>query len=203
MLSFIEVFLLEFGFSWFWSKLLPYVLLPLLGLGIGLFLMRYIRHKSVLFKSVFLLVFPCTMFLLYFALSPIYQGDFDNQKESTPLEAIGVNIPPKQLTVVSIPGCPFCYEAMDKLLLLKKRNPQLRIVYDVITQSEEDLQWYRKKGGKKIIVQKATNIEALAKLAGTGFPTFLINNGRGDLYSWSNRHFGCGALDEIESIVRQ
>jgi len=202
-MSFVEVFLLQLGFSWFWSKLFPYILFPLIGLGIGLLILRYIRHKTVFFKSLILLIFPCTTFLLYFAFAPIYQGDFDNQKESSALEGMALNLPPRQLTVASIPGCPFCYEAMDKLLLLKKRNPHLRIVYEVITQSKEDLDWYRRKGGKNILVQKAANPEALVKLAKTGFPTFMLPNGRGELYCWSNRHFGCGALDEIESIIRQ
>lgn len=182
---------------------MPYVLSSVLGLLIGLFLLKYIRHKSFFFKSLMLLILPSTMFLLYFAFSPIYQGDFDNQKEASRLDSLGINLPPKQLTVASIPGCPFCYEAMDKLLVLKKRNPHLRIVYEVITHSKEDLEWYRKKGGKSIDVQKANNPKALVKFAKTGFPTFLLNNGRGNLFSWSNRHFGCGALDEIESIVRK
>ena len=203
MMSLIEALLLDLGFSWFWSKLFPYVLFPLIGLGLGLFLLRFIKHKTVLFKSLILLIFPCTMFLLYFAFAPIYQGDFDKQKESYTLKEMGVNMPPKQLTVASIPGCPFCFEAMDKLLVLKKRNPDLHIVYEVITKSEKDLEWYRKKGGDNILVQQAANPQVLSKLSKTGFPTFILTNGRGELFCWSNRHFGCRALDEIESIVRK
>ncbi len=91
---------------------------------------------------------------------------------------------------------------MDKLLILKKRVPELRIVYEVITNSPDDLTWYRQKGGKEIVVRKAKQPEVFIQLAKTGFPTYVFNPGKGSIFVWSNKYFGRGALDEIESMLR-
>ena len=70
-----EDFLLNLGFSWTLSKVLSYILF--LIVGIILFLMFRKRVRSRVGKMLLSLIIVVP-FAIYFAINPIYEGDFSN-----------------------------------------------------------------------------------------------------------------------------
>ena len=108
----IETFFLDFGLSWSMSKMLPYVICVLLGLCLVLLFRRIAFRNRWLnrISSFILVVLP---FSIYFALYPIYQGDFTNQgfKPKSKIQFPSS----KTLTVVVLPDCPYCYQSISSL----------------------------------------------------------------------------------------
>ena len=112
----IEIFFLDFGLSWSISKMLPYVICVLLGLCFVLLFRRIAFRNRWLnrISSFILFVLP---FSIYFALYPIYEGDFSNQG-SKPSSRIQFPSS-KTLTVIVLPDCPYCFQSIsliDKLI---------------------------------------------------------------------------------------
>ena len=131
----IETFFLHSNFSWFLSKLLPYILFPIFGLIVAMFTVKFFSVQSKIKRIAFYFLLPIASFGAYFAFSPIYQGDFSNRATEIDFKKSFKEIKPNKLTVLSIPNCPFCYAAMDKMLLLKERNPSILIEFKVCSSA--------------------------------------------------------------------
>lgn len=199
-----EQFLLDSGFSWTISKLLPYVLAVLLGFVL-LYVFRKRFKKSVWIKWLLRLVFLVLPFGLYFIYSPIYEGDFSNNSVEVERSPSNAELEGKKLYVLSIPGCPFCYQAIDKIAVLKQREPNIEVEYivctsDSLTRAEGGaLQWYQDKGADIITVRFSDSTLAMSRIADGRFPTFVLSQGnKRPLKVWSNSNFGAGAMDELE-----
>lgn len=189
--------LIDLNFSWTFSKLFPYILLAFSGILFFIFLKELIKNKIISYslRGVFL-VLP---FVLGFILHPIYQGDFSNNsvipsKKINDFEKIN-----NGLSVISIAGCPFCLESINKLKLIKKRNPNINIDFIVCTENINYLKEYQKVSGKSVHVRLAQNSDSLAGLVGWTFPTFIEKKEGNLKYQWSNDDFGVGALDQLEN----
>jgi hypothetical protein len=201
-MSSVEQFFLNSGFSWTISKALPYILSIVLGL-ILLFLFRKAFKKKALLKWSLRLVLLVLPFALYFAYSPIYQGDFSNAGEEIERDPALAELTGDKLIVIAIPGCPFCLEAMDRMHLLHDRAPELQIEYRVCTSDSSALNWYREKAGDAIQVTLADSVIAMSELAQHSFPTFILVKGdKRPLKRWSNDSFGVAALDEVELSLK-
>jgi hypothetical protein len=207
-----ELFFLENGFSWTLSKLTPYLLSLLLGVLL-MFVFKNVLLKRVLLRRLFRVVVFTLPFIVYFIYSPIYQGDFSNSSELIEKTAAFKELDSEKLFVISIPGCPYCYESIDRLLKVKKRIPAVTIEYIVCNTSqdsllpEDALNWYKEKGDDEIEVRQALDSKAMGKLAQNSsgystFPTFILLNKNGDLKKWENSNFGVTALDEIEQTFK-
>lgn len=195
----IETLFLNLNLSWFLSKLLPYILFPILGFLLGLAMNRFFRVKKKGMKIILSSISMIAVFAAYFAYSPIYQGDFSNGSKEVKLQNTTSEISPDKLTVITIPNCPYCYEAIDKMLILKKRNPSIEIEYRICSSDSSSLQWYAEKGQGTINVVLAKEPKALSKLANHAFPTFVINDNNQKMIVWTNSDFGVLALDEVEA----
>lgn len=198
-MSGVEQFFLNMGFSWTVSKVLPYLIAVLLGI-ILVFLFRKRFRKNALLKWTIRLTMLVVPFVAYFVYSPIYEGDFANNGEEIARDSSNVELTGKKLVVLSIPGCPYCYESVDRMVLLHKRVPEAAIEYVVCGSADpKALEWYQEKGGEAITVRFAKNSEAMAALAQHAFPTFVLLDGDNrPIKRWSNDHFGVSALDEVE-----
>jgi len=197
----IESFLLQLNLSWFLSKLLPYLLFPVVGLIVGLLIIKFFTLRSKFKKIAVLILLPISSFGAYFAYSPIYQGDFSNKATEIIFKKKYSEISPNKLTVLSIPNCPYCFAAMNKMLLLKKRNPAIEIEFKVCSSDPGSMRWYQDKGKDKIDVVLANDPKMMAKLADFSFPTFIINDQNAKVLKWRNNDFGVRALDQIESML--
>ena len=74
-----ENFFVNLGLSYTWSKALPYLLMVVIGLLIGIYLFK--RSKTKLTKLLSLVVIAVP-FGIYFIFNPIYQGDFSNNSRT-------------------------------------------------------------------------------------------------------------------------
>lgn len=197
--SSIELYTLNSGFSWTLSKSLPYLLLVVLGV-----LLAYLfsKFKLTIKKGVSVLILIILMVLPFgvgFALNPIYEGDFSlTGKEMHDSKSLK-NFKNADLVVIAIPGCPYCLASIDKLRLIKKRNPSMKIHFVVSTPNKGDLKNYIDAAKGEISVQQTTEIELSSKLANSTYPTFIqVKNNKG-IYKWSNDQFGVRAVDKLES----
>jgi hypothetical protein len=190
----LESFLLDSGFSWTWSKLLPYVVLPILGLAIWTLFRKRMQKRWL--RGTTLLLSVVIPFALYFILYPIYEGDFSNNSEKVALIP-ELKSGQQKLVVITIPGCPFCMESVHRMKDFKKRNPAVDIEYRVCSTDPIDLKVYKETAGKAFPVVLAQDIGKLSGLAESAFPAFILTDGQSGV-RWSNDHFGVAALDEVE-----
>ena len=190
----VENFLLDLGFSWTLSRLLPYIVFPLIGLLIWWLIRKWMPNLGVKLLLAVLLV--AGTFTIYFISNPIYEGDFANKAED--VAVIPELKKEKQtLVVVTIPGCPFCMESIDRMKAFKKRNPAIAIEYRVCSSDSNAVAAYEEAAKDAFPIVLATDKDALAKTAGLRFPAYVLTDGK-TARRWANNDFGVAALDEVE-----
>lgn len=194
-----ESFFLNLGFSYTWSKLLPYILMTIVGILIGIFLLR--RSKSLLTKvlSVITIGIP---FGIYFATNPIYQGDFSNESRIVAHTAQTSELNGNKLVVISLPGCIFCKESVERLKEVKKYDKNIEIEYVVTSSDKEVLDFYEDVIKGEFPLRLAENPEAMIDLAQGRFPSFVLVNEKKPMKIWVNNTFGVMALDEVASSFK-
>lgn len=195
----VELFFLDLGLSWTLAKLLPYVITVLLGLFLSILVYKKMFSTRATLRTIFSVLVFVLPFVVYFAYSPIFQGDFSNDAKETVLIPELDELKGKELIVLSLPGCPFCAQSMGKSVKLIERNPNLKVTYIVTRADQEALNWYKKMATNGITVQAAKNDKALSVLANGKFPTFVLVKGN-TVRTWSNDGFGVLAIDEVENL---
>lgn len=193
-----ESYFLESGMSWTMSKILPYLITIVLGLILWIIFKKVLRRINKYIRWVALLAIFVSPFCLYFLISPIYEGDFTNNSIEVKRTVANSELNGEKLVVIAIPGCPYCLEAIDKLLVMKKRVPEMSIEYVVCSADSTSIDWYKEKGGDMISVRLAENEEEMAEIAKHTFPTFVLIDNDHPLKTWSNDSFGVFAMDEVE-----
>ncbi len=195
----LEILLLDNGLSWTWSKITPYLISLVFGFLLVLFLKKRMSNYGKLLRVFFQLFAFSFFFILYFSFYPIYEGDFTNS--STQIERTKNNheLAGQKIVVLSIPGCPFCYESISRMNKLIERNPSIKVEYLVCSDDVESLEWYKEASGENISVNLAKDPASMAQLAEGSFPTFVLVDGESKLKVWSNSSFGVLAMDEVQS----
>jgi hypothetical protein len=191
----LETFLLDSGLSWTLSKLLPYVVLPIVGLIIWAIFRKSMKRRPVRVLTFLLLVL--LPFGLYFIMYPIYEGDFSNNSDEVALVP-ELKKGGQKLVVITIPDCPFCKESVYRMKAFKERNPDVKIEYRVCSSRKADAKAYKEIAGTSFPVVLAKDLGKMSKLAEEAFPAFVLTDGNSGT-RWSNDHFGVAALDEVES----
>jgi thiol-disulfide isomerase/thioredoxin len=194
----IEIILLDSGLSWTISKLLPYLLMILLGLMFLIFSKRFLTRSKLIVRILIKLSFLIIPFVFYFAYFPIYEGDFSNNSMLIEKGEAEQELQGRKLVVLSIPNCPYCFSAIDKMIKLKERVPSIEIEYIVCNSNSETMKWYQDKAGVTLNVKMADSIRAMMNLASHSFPSFVLVENDKMLRTWSNDNFGVSALDEVE-----
>lgn len=193
-----ETYFLETGLSWTMSKVIPYLVMILTGIILWVIAKKVFKSINKFLRWTLLLIVFVLPFGVYFAFSPIYQGDFSNNSVEIEQTKANSELNGKKLVVLTIPGCPFCLEAIDQLAIMKKRVPDLEIEYIVCSSDSTSTDWYAQKGGDLISVRLAENKEEMAKIARHAFPTFVLVDNKRPIKTWSNDSFGVFAKDEVE-----
>lgn len=196
-----ESSLLDSGFSWTMSKLLPYLTLAIGGILLAYSFIKGFKIKSLIVKIIVGLVLFATPFAIGFVLHPIFEGDFSSEGTEVKESAVKVDAE-YDLLIVTIPDCPFCLESITRLKLIKKRNPNIKMLFSVCSGEEQKLELYRGLIGGDFDIALAKDIEASVKLADGHFPTFVQLKKGLPTYKWSNDQFGAGAIDELESEIK-
>jgi hypothetical protein len=196
-----ELNLLINGFSWTMSKLLPYLTLVIGGILLAYSFSKGFKVKSRIAKFLIGLVLFAAPFAIGFALHPIYEGDFSS--EGTEIKESTVKVDEKyDLLIVTIPDCPFCLESITRLKLIKKRNPNIHMLFSVCTRDKQKISLYKELIAGDFDIELAKDIEASVKLAEGHFPTFVQLKKGLPVYKWSNDQFGAGALDKLEAEIK-
>jgi len=190
-----EVFLLDCGFSWTASKLVPYLFFPFLGFFLWLALRKRVKRGWLKYTLLVLLI--ALPFLGYFLVNPIFEGDFSNNSKSVALVP-ELKVNKQTLVVITIPGCPFCMQSVERMKDFKKRNPKINVEYRVCSTDAASVLPYQQAAGKAFPILLAEEPEKMADVAEGAFPAFVLTDGKSAV-KWSNDKFGVGALDEVES----
>jgi hypothetical protein len=193
----IDAACVKLGISWTLSKIIPYVLLLTIG-TIMTFEINSIHFKNAFYKVIAILFGFSLPFAIGFYLHPIYEGDFSNNSE-----AIKKNLSPSDftgtgLTVLTIPGCNFCFETIAILKKIKKNNPKLKIDFVVCTTSKNNTKTYSKEIGGAFAVKLAKQPDQLAAMANFSFPAFIYVEKNSPLTIWNNNSFGVRVFDELK-----
>lgn len=189
-----ESFFLNLGLSYTWSKLLPYILMTIVGILIGVFLFK--RSKSLLTKILSIIIIGIP-FGVYFAVNPIYQGDFSNESRIVGHTAETSELNGNKLVVISMPGCVFCKESVERLKEVKKYDENIEIEYVVTSSDTSTLDFYNDVIQGAFPLRLAENPEAMLNLAQGRFPSFVLVNESKPMKIWVNNTFGVRALDEV------
>jgi thiol-disulfide isomerase/thioredoxin len=192
-MNFFESIFLNLGFSWTLAKLIPYLLMALLGFTLVYTFHGKIQHRVKKWISMSLVAL--LPFGTYFTFYPIYQGDFVNDHF---LPEQLDNFPSKlSLNIVVLPGCPYCHETISLMNELKARYPKLHIRYVVVGESKQVIHAFKSKLDSKINVQLSKTPKDWIIMAQGGFPCMILSKDKKIIYAWENGHFGVRAIDDI------
>lgn len=190
-----EKFLLDLGMSFTMSKLLPYILMILIGLVLSLFVFKKAKAKWAKIVGISLFFVP---FGIYFAINPIYEGDFSNNSRMVSMTAETSELKEKKLVLIAMPGCPFCLMAINNLKQLKEKNPRLEIEFIVTSTDPETLVPYKEEINGAFPIKTSENPIAMADLAERSFPAFvLVDPTKNEFEIWNNNSFGVRAMDKV------
>ena len=193
-----ESFFLNLGLSFTLSKIVPYILFVILGLISTLFFFKRMKESRMgkVVKSLIGLVLFIFPFLIYFAIHPIYEGDFSNN--SYPVES-KVDFPKnKQLTIIALANCPYCIQSIETSKVLKMKTPSIKIEYWVLSTDLKVKLKYQKLVGKtakvKLMGRESQELSIIAK---GSYPTFVLSDQKKATKAWNNDSFGVIAMDEV------
>lgn len=192
-------FFLDLGLSWTLSKTLPYVLCILLGILIFLFLRR--KMKPGLVRKLLILVIAVP-FGIYFAFSPIYEGDFSNNFRKFSEINDSLDFQKNTLTVIAIPNCPYCAESIDRLNKLSERSGKKTLNFVVLSSDPETTTNYREMASTSIAISNDSVFRKYESITQGSYPTFVYRNDEG-VYVWGNDVFGVRAMDWVESALNK
>ena len=192
----LEEILLNVGFSWQISVLLPFVIILVLCICVGLLILKRIKSKAL--RSSLSFVIGVAFSGIYFAFYPIYISDLENEfrienhiSKNEQNEAF--------LEVLVLPDCPHCIYSTDLVKKLALRNTDAQIVYKIVSNDgyggaiEEKL---KMEGLKYTFSPYDFDVKNLAK---GSFPSFVFHEkGANEVQVWNNNTFGSNALDYIE-----
>ncbi len=201
----IEVFFLSNNFSWVAAKLGPYVYFLVLGLLFSLLVVWKLKFKGHV-RILFLISLPLVMFSLYFSFYPIFQGDFSNEKKVFKRNESMIELKENRLIILSLPGCPYCLESMERMRIVKQRHPEITIEYKVCHGDSSAIRWFqnlygeRYKGKNDFDYSLASDVKMTSKLAAGLYPTYILTN-KSSLKVWSVEQFGMSAIDEVEEVL--
>ena len=192
----IELTTLNISHQWTISKAFPYFLLIISGIYFGYYSLKKLSKNRLIAYLVSFLSFT-TPFIIGFALHPIYQGDFSKAGKKLTSNEYSEHHIKNGLYVITIPNCPYCYEAIGKLKEIKILHPELNVEMVVCTSDSSLLETYKIEADNSFKITTASEPKKLAELADLKFPAFVhIQNGK-VTYKWDNSQFGVRAIDLI------
>lgn len=193
-----EIFFLNIGLSFTLSKVVAYLLFVVLGLFLAFVFFKRTKNSRIgkVARVLIVLVLFVAPFLIYFAIHPIYVGDFSNNSYAVESK---IDFPKdKQLTVIALANCPYCIQSIETSKLLKKKSPSMKIEYWVLSTDINDKKKYQKLLRKSAKVRlKGRDSQELSIIAKGSYPTFVLSDRKKASKAWNNNSFGVIAMDEV------
>lgn len=189
-----ETVSLDVGLSWTFSKIAPYLAQFIIVVMLSASLAQLFGTNTG--KKKLILIFCILTFSgIAFAVNPIYEGDFDNTYD----ELFAVHMEDEfqeGLTMIALPGCPYCYERIETLNRINKYNGEVPIFIIMLDGDSLSMAEYLGLLSDNITVIPAQNSKQLSQLVRGSFPAFIYTSKETKtLYFWNQIGFGSGALD--------
>ena len=186
------------GLSFTLSKFLPYLLTILIGVICAKLLSKRISASKIIRIIIIILitVFP---FSLYFAINPIYEGDFSNDGDEIIKD---LELPKnKDLLIIALADCPYCIQSQETIKLIHKKNPKIKAEYIIMNGTKQDSIRYAEmlKGFATCRTQK-NNVVLMQTIHGS-FPSYIFVQKGKFKKVWNNDNFGVLAWDELVSSL--
>ncbi len=192
-----ERFIFDLGLGWTMSKVLPYFVFLVLGLIVMVFIRKYAKNRKLRIGAIVVSIIPLSV---YFMINPIYESDFANDFSShQPLANISEV---DHLTIIAIPNCQYCREALGRLMKIQERTSSVKIDFKVLTSDSLTLAPYIDEANGLINVVKEENFAEFEKVAETRFPTYVYTSSS-ESRVWHNDQIGTRALDWLEEQLNK
>lgn len=187
----------QYGASWTFSHILPYLLQFISGFLLSIQLIQIIPSQNSILKKAVAVLSICVLSGIAFALHPIYEGDFSNSYDELTITS-NKEVIESGLTMIALPGCPYCKVRVGLLNQLKNRNEHLSISVVMASSDPSTLKYYEENLISGISLRTADNPIFFGELALGSFPCFIYKDKNQTLYRWNQKGFGTSALDWIE-----
>lgn len=188
-----ENFFLNLGLSYTWSKLLPFIIVTIIGLILGIYVFKKSKNKLVKVAGILLIFVP---FAIYFAMNPIYQGDFTNDAEVSTIDEKTAELKDKKFVVVAMAGCPYCFQAIGFLKEFQEKNKNVHVEFLVASSDSTSLLPYKNEINGAFKISLAEKPQEIGSLVKGRFPSYVSIQGQ-EISVWSNNNFGVRALDKV------
>lgn len=185
--------------SFTWSMIIPYIFEFFFIVSVTFQLYtRLLAEKPILIRRLFGLGALLGGCAIAFAFNPIYDGDFNHEYREVILKGNNESVFQKGITMVTMPGCMYCYMRTEELSRMKKIYPELPIRILVINEDTLSVQDYQKEAGEGIEVDFFPNT-LIQTLKITGFPAIYYKSADENkpMINWDNRGFGSAAWDYV------
>ena len=193
-----EELLNYFGVSFTVSKFLPYLLTILIGVICAKLLSKHLSASKII-RNIFTVLIAILPFGIYFAIHPIYQGDFSN--EGVLIKKKLVLPKDKDLLIVALADCPYCIQSQETIKIIHQKNKKIKAEYLIVNGTKQDsIRYARRLLGFASCRTIKNSVPLLQTIQGS-FPSFILVR-KGKLNKvWSNNTFGVRAWDEVVSCI--
>lgn len=187
------------GLSFTLSKMMPYVFQGafLLILFIECYRTLFTRFSNILRRLLGMVILILGGGIA-FAIHPIYEGDFQHKYKPVYFKGASAENLESGLTMIALPGCPYCYERVDELNRFVELYPTQEVYIQVVNNDSLALEEYQERADELIHVSLAKNQNTLKSLTGERFPSFIyMKEGTKKGMLWNNNGFGVAAIDFV------
>lgn len=195
----ISTYLVDSGWSWTLSKWWIYILLWILPIYYIMDMRRTQKKGERFALPVLFFLLSTTAAVFHFISYPIYDGDIAGAGVEMQQE-VTIDDFENGLLMISIPGCPYCFEATSILKKLKERTPALNIRQVVLSDDWRDTEAYVEASQGVYDVDTSSAYAFYAQIT-SSYPTFVLVKEGKMQKQWKNSGFGVVAKDEIEGLV--
>ncbi len=193
-----ETLLNNLGLSLTLSKFIPYLLTILIGIVCAKLLSNHISASKII-SNIFITLITILPFGIYFAINPIFQGDFSNEGV---LIKKKLDLPKnKDLLIIALADCPYCIQSQKTIKIIHQKNTKIKAEYLIVNGTKQDsIRYARMLNGFASCRTMKNSIPLLQSIQGS-FPSFILVR-KGKLNKvWSNNTFGVRAWDEVVSCI--
>lgn len=130
--------------------------------------------------------------------------DMSGKLDGNPIEVM-LNEPQPDfngLVMLALPNCPYCFEALPKVIAVKQRQPELDIAVFVFARDSGGVEFFKEHiGSVDFPVYLMTDRDFSKEICGGLFPAFLYFKEGKVVHNWAYNEFGYPALDWIENLL--
>ena len=193
-----ETLLNNIGLSFTLCKFIPYLLTILIGIVCAKLLSKHISASKII-RNIFITLITILPFGIYFAINPIFQGDFSNE---------GVLIKKKlelpknnDLLIIALADCPYCIQSQETVKLIHQKNTKIKAEYLIVNGTKQDSIRYARMLLGFASCRTVKNSVPLIQTIQGRFPSYILVR-KGKLNKvWTNNTFGVRAWDEVVSCI--